>query len=194
MPLSTELSSLRSRRVLEASRRLFTENQKNSEWHPGEKCVESNSEGVKGKASSGLSPGKTEREVVTKPSVILADDDAAFLKELRKLLEPEFKIAQSVGDGKALIEAAQTLTPDLIVADISMSHFNGFQALRRLKAALPNARVIFLTVHEEPAFVAEARKSGALGYVFKRRAPSDLIPAIRAILKGGPFVCPALQE
>jgi DNA-binding NarL/FixJ family response regulator len=130
----------------------------------------------------------------TKPLILLADDDTAFLEGLRRLLEPEFRIAESVGDGRALVEAAQARSPDLIVADISMPLLNGFQALRRLKVAQPNARVIFLTVHEEPAFVSEAMKSGAQGYVLKRCAPFHLIPAIRAVLQGSLFVCPAPVE
>jgi DNA-binding NarL/FixJ family response regulator len=126
--------------------------------------------------------------------VLLADDDAAFQEALRKFLEPHFQIVASVGDGKALVEAAQALTPDVIIADISMPVLNGLQAVRRLKAVQPNARILFLTVHEEPAFVTEAEKSGALGYVLKRCAPSDLIPAIRKVLQGSSFICPSAPE
>ena len=119
---------------------------------------------------------------------MLADDDAALREGVQKLLEPEFEILASVGDGQSLIEAAQTLTPDLIISDISMPLLNGLQATRRLIALQPKARVIFLTVHEEAAFVAEANKSGALGYVVKRCAASHLIPAIREVLQGRSFV------
>lgn len=118
----------------------------------------------------------------------------AFREALEHILEPEFRIVASVGDGKALIEAAQASSPDVIIADISMPVLNGIQAVRRLKAAQPNARVIFLTVHEEAAFVAEAKKSGARGFVLKRCAASDLIPAIREVLRGSPFVCSTSLE
>ena len=125
---------------------------------------------------------------------MLADDDPALLASLQKLLEPDFKVAASVGDGQALIETAQALTPDVIIADISMRGVNGVQAARRLKAVQPNARIVFLTIHEDPAFVAEARKSGGCGYVVKRCAPSHLIPAIREALGGCSFFCPCVQE
>jgi DNA-binding NarL/FixJ family response regulator len=129
-----------------------------------------------------------------KTKLLLADDDPAFLQDLQKHLEPEFEILASVADGQALIEAAQLLHPDVMITDISMPLLNGFQATRQLMAAQPNARVIFLTIHEEPAFAAEARRSGGLGYVLKRRAAVDLIPAIREVLQGGQFVCPTAVE
>jgi DNA-binding NarL/FixJ family response regulator len=114
---------------------------------------------------------------------------------LQKYLEPEFSVVDSVGDGVALIEAARRLNPDIILTDISMPRLNGMQAVRQLRRAQTESRVIFLTVHEESAFAAEAKKVGAAGYVVKRYAASHLIPAIHAVLEGNPFVCPAeLQD
>jgi DNA-binding NarL/FixJ family response regulator len=134
------------------------------------------------------------KDVVTKPTVMFADDDPALLESLQKLLEPYFKVAASVRDGQTLLEAAQALTPDVIIADISMPVLNGFQAARRLKALQPNARILFLTIHEDPAFVAEARKCGACGYVVKRCAPTYLIPAIHEALRGCSFFCPCATD
>jgi CheY-like chemotaxis protein len=132
------------------------------------------------------------KDYPTRPSILLADDDKAFRDALQKFLEPEFRIVASVGDGQALIEAAQALAPNVIIADISMPVLNGIQATRRLMVHRPSARVIFLTVHEEPAFVAEAKRSGARGYLLKRRAPDYLIPSIREVLQDGAFVCPTV--
>lgn len=126
-------------------------------------------------------------EGLTKPSILLADDDVAYRNALQKFLEPQFEITASVGDGPALVEAAQRLSPDVIIADISMPVLNGLQAIRRLKLAQPDTRVIILTIHEEPTFAAQAKTSGVLGYVLKRLAGHDLIPAIRAVLQGKPF-------
>ena len=131
---------------------------------------------------------------VTRPTILLADDDSALLESLRKLLECEFHVLAAVANGQALVEAAQSLHPDLVVADISMPLLSGFQAARRIKAARSDARVIFLTMHEEPAFIVEARKTGAYGYVIKRCIPSHLIPAIRKVLQGSPFVGPSTQS
>jgi DNA-binding NarL/FixJ family response regulator len=113
---------------------------------------------------------------------------------LQKFLEPEFNILASVGDGLSLIEAAHALLPEVIVTDISMPRLNGMQAVRRVKLSQPACRVIFLSVHEEPAFAAEARKIGAVGYLLKRYVSAELIPAIHAVLEGSAFVCSALPE
>ena len=129
-----------------------------------------------------------------KPTVVLADDDRDLLENVQKLLESEFQVLACVTDGHKLIEAARLLAPDLIVTDISMEGLNGIRAARLLKAEQPNARIIFLTVHDESVFVAEARKVGALGYVIKQSADSDLIPAIREVLQGRPFVSPAARQ
>lgn len=129
-----------------------------------------------------------------KTSILLADDDENFRECLQKFLEPEFRVVASVGDGQALIETAHSLVPDLIITDISMPGLNGVQAIRRLKPVAPRPRVIFLTIQEDHAFLVEARKLNVLGYVLKRCALSDLIPAIREALQGKPFVSPALME
>lgn len=124
-----------------------------------------------------------------KSTLLIADDDVGYRETVRRFLEPEFTVVSAVGDGIALVEAAQTHRPDVIVTDISMPALNGIWAARRLSAE-QDARIIFLTVHEDPVFFSEARKAGARGYVLKRCAPSDLIPAIRAVLEGSPFACP----
>lgn len=131
---------------------------------------------------------------MSKPTILLADDDAALLQTVQKLLQPEFIVVASVGDGEALLEAAQAHRPDLIIADITMPLLNGLQAARRLKETQPDARILFLTVHEDHAFVAAAKKIGALGYVIKRCAASRLIPAIHRVLQGDSFVSPVGLE
>lgn len=124
-----------------------------------------------------------------KARILLADDDPDLLESVARLLEPEFEVVACVKHGHGLIEAAKQLAPDLIVTDISMPLLNGFQAVRRIKVDRPEARVIFLTVHAEPAFVAEAKRISALGYLIKQSIPSHLIPAIREVLQDRPYVC-----
>jgi DNA-binding NarL/FixJ family response regulator len=90
---------------------------------------------------------------------------------------------------------ARALEPDVIIADTSMPVLNGVQAVRQLMSAQPDARVIFLTVHtvhEDPTFVMEGGKAGALGYVLKRNIADRLMPSIREVLQGNPFIRPAL--
>jgi len=124
-----------------------------------------------------------------KPRILLADDDPGLLESVVKLLEPEFEVVACVKHGHALIEAAKQLTPDLIITDISMPLLSGFHAIRRIKADRADTRVIFLTVHAEPAFVAEAKRMSALGYLIKQSIPSHLITAVREVLQDRPFVC-----
>lgn len=127
-----------------------------------------------------------------RPTLLLADDEAAVLEGVRRLVESEFRVVATVSDGQALLAAADRCKPDVILADISMPLLNGFEAARRLKAATPSARIIFLTVHEERTVVTEALELGVNGYVVKRSAAQDLLPAIREVLAGRCFVSPAV--
>lgn len=129
-----------------------------------------------------------------KPRILLADDDGDFLQALQTLLTSEFEIAASVSDGYAMIKAAAAHKPDLIVTDISMPLLSGLHAARQLRRDQPSIPIIFLTIREELAFVAEAQKLGASGYVVKRSAASDLMPAIRAVLQGGSFISADLRR
>ena len=98
----------------------------------------------------------------------------------------------AVANGKQLIEAALHLDPDLIVLDISMPIVDGITAACHLRKSASGARVIFLTMHEDPVFVAAAISVGALGYVLKYRVSIDLIPAVREVLQGHAFASPSV--
>jgi DNA-binding NarL/FixJ family response regulator len=132
--------------------------------------------------------------MVKRPTVLLADDDRAFLDLVCQLLEPEFNVVGMVGDGQALLAAASDLHPDLLVTDISMPRLNGFQAARQLKKMQPTTRILFLSVHEEPVAVTEALAIGVDGYVVKRSAASDLIPALLQVFQGNRFVSSAVRQ
>jgi DNA-binding NarL/FixJ family response regulator len=121
------------------------------------------------------------------PRILLADDHHEMLEKVAHLLEGEFEVLASVENGRRLVETALNLDPDLIVRDISMPVLNGIAAACHLKDSAPRAKVIFLTVHEDPAFVTAAFSAGALGYVLKHRLVADLIPAIREVLHGHVF-------
>jgi DNA-binding NarL/FixJ family response regulator len=129
-----------------------------------------------------------------KPRLLLADDHTLLLEGIRLILEPEFELVGSVEDGQALLAAAKTLKPDVILLDISMPVLNGIDAARRLRKLLPSARLIFLTMHTDPDYVAEAFRAGAMGYLLKRAAASELIMAVRAVLKGHHYVSPLVTR
>jgi DNA-binding NarL/FixJ family response regulator len=124
---------------------------------------------------------------VKKPTVLLADDYVAFFEIWRRLLEPEFEVIGAVKNGQELIDAAIRLAPEIIISDIGMPLVSGFQALRHLIAIQPDVRFIFLTIYNEPAFIEEAQRAGASGYVDKSQADSELLPAIRKALREGEF-------
>ncbi len=126
------------------------------------------------------------------PRVLLADDHRMVAEGLKSLLSDEFELVGVVEDGHALIEAARKLRPDVIVADITMPHLNGIDALVRLKREAIEVPVVFLTMHAEVAYARRALEGGAAGYVLKHSAPAELINAIRAALDGKTYVSPSV--
>ena len=126
------------------------------------------------------------------PRVLLADDHRMVAEGLKSLLSPDFDLVGVVEDGRALLEAARTLNPDVIVADITMPHLNGIDALAQLRRENKRVRVVFLTMHTEVAYARRALESGAAGYVLKHSAPAELLAAIRAALDGNTYVSPAV--
>lgn len=119
--------------------------------------------------------------------LLLADDNPEILETLVDLLQPECAVVGTLSDGASVLEQAPRLKPDLIILDISLGDMAGFEVARRLKKAGVEAKVIFLTVHENIDFVRAAFDLGAAGYVFKSRISSDLLEAIDTICNGGRF-------
>ena len=131
---------------------------------------------------------------MSRKSVLLADDHAMFHEGLEKLLSPIYAIAGSVHDGRALVEKAAELEPDLIVADISMPGLNGIEAIREMKSAGCEAKVVLLTMHEDPEYAIEALNAGALGYVVKHSASSELMSALEEAMNGRMYVTPRVAK
>jgi DNA-binding NarL/FixJ family response regulator len=128
------------------------------------------------------------------PRIILADDHALFAEALCKLAAPHVEVLATVGDGRALLETAQALKPDVVVIDVGMPLLNGLDAGRELKKRLPNVKLIFLTMNEDPDLAVEAIKSGASGYLLKTSAGSELFSAIREALRGKSYVTPQIAR
>ncbi len=127
-----------------------------------------------------------------KPRVLLADDHKIVIEGLKNLLEGEFEIVGSVEDGRALVEQASTLYPDVIVADISMPQLNGIEAARQIKKIDKNIKIVFLTMHQDATYAANAFEAGASGFVLKHSASSELIRAIHEAIKGRTYVTPLI--
>jgi DNA-binding NarL/FixJ family response regulator len=128
------------------------------------------------------------------PRVMVADDHTILAEAFRKLLEPHCEVVGTVSDGRALLETAKQLSPDVIVVDIAMPLMNGLEAGLRLKEQMPAVRLIFLTVNEDAELAAEAMRSGASGYLLKSCAATELIRAIQMAVKGKSYVTPQIAR
>jgi len=124
--------------------------------------------------------------------VLLADDHQIVAEGLRSLLETEFEIIGTVSDGRALVETARQLRPEVIVVDISMPLLNGIEATRQVKQVAPQTRVIVLTMHADATYATRAIEAGAAGYVLKHSATAELVTAIREALQDRAFVSPRI--
>jgi DNA-binding NarL/FixJ family response regulator len=127
-----------------------------------------------------------------RPRVLLCDDHLLVAEALKSLLTPEFDLVGVVEDGRALVEAAGRLRPDVIVADITMPHLNGIDALVQMRQGGNRVPVVFLTMHRDVTFARRAFEAGASGFVLKHSAPTELVLAIRAALEGRTYLTPQL--
>lgn len=125
--------------------------------------------------------------------ILLADDHAMVVEGLRALLQNTYEIVGVAADGRAMLEVACKLHPDVIVVDVSMPSLNGLDAAERLKTLLPDVKLVFLTMQDNSNLAAAALRLGAVGYVLKHSAASELMTAISAVLEGKSYVTPKLR-
>jgi DNA-binding NarL/FixJ family response regulator len=118
----------------------------------------------------------------------LADDHQKMRDFLSQMLEPEYEIVGTVADGRAFLEAAQKLKPDLCLLDISMPIIDGIKAAAQLKDSGSKTKILVLTVQEDEDFVRASFNNGASGYVIKSRIAADLIVALKEVLDGRRFL------
>jgi DNA-binding NarL/FixJ family response regulator len=128
---------------------------------------------------------------LSRPRVLLADDHQMLTDALKSVLELRCDVVGTVGDGRALLEAAVRLQPDVIVLDIGMPELNGLEAARQLRSKLPKAKLIFMTMNQDPYLVGEAFRAGASAFLMKQAAVLELTDAIDKVLKGGSYVTPS---
>jgi DNA-binding NarL/FixJ family response regulator len=128
--------------------------------------------------------------------ILLADDHPEMLSAICGVLEDKFgEVVETVGDGEALVEAAQRLKPDIIIADISMPRLNGLEATRVLQATVPQSKVIILSVHREPVYVSLAFNAGARGYLLKRTGLHTELPkALQCVTAGDRYIGLGIRE
>lgn len=127
-----------------------------------------------------------------RPRVLLADDYAGLLTAWRRLLEPSYDVVGCVRDGRALLEAASTLAPDVVIADLSMPELSGLDACRHIKHASPQTKVILVTAGGDQWVARAAFRAGASGFVLKHTAADDLLVAIHTALTGETYCTPGV--
>jgi DNA-binding NarL/FixJ family response regulator len=126
-----------------------------------------------------------------RPRVLLADDYVGLLTAWRRLLEPSCEVIGCVRDGRALVDAMKTLTPDIVVADLSMPEVDGLDACRQIKRTHPQTKVILVTAGGDEYVARAAFRAGASGFVLKHSA-DDLLTAIQSVLIGETFCTPTV--
>lgn len=131
---------------------------------------------------------------MTRARVILADDHQLFAEGLKALLADEHEVVAIVGDGPSLLEAVRDLSPDVVVADVSMPELNGIECVRKLRESAPDVKVVLLTMHEEADLAAAAVRAGAAGYLLKHGGATDVLDAVRRALEGEVMVSPSLAR
>jgi DNA-binding NarL/FixJ family response regulator len=125
---------------------------------------------------------------------VLADSHLGMLGGVHSLLDALFETLLMVADERSLMEAVATFKPDLVVVDLSLPREGEANIAGRLMQRHPGLRLIILSVHDEPTVVSQVRDAGAAGFVLKRSAATDLIPAVREVLRGGVYASAAKQQ
>jgi DNA-binding NarL/FixJ family response regulator len=126
--------------------------------------------------------------------ILLAEDHGLVAEAFQKLLEPEFTVVGTVGDGESLLRSARELKPDVVLLDLHMPGAGGLDAGELLKRAMPRVRIIVVTMNDDAKTAVGALNRWAAGYVLKRSMGSELLKAVREVLRGGRYVTPALGK
>jgi len=131
---------------------------------------------------------------IGRPKILIADDHAFVAEACVRLLEPEFDVVGTVGDGQALLAAVPELKPDIIVLDVGMPLLNGLEAGKRIKRMVRAVRIVYLTMNTDLGLAAEAFRNGASGYLLKTAAAAELVTAVREVLKGKKYLSPLVTK
>ncbi len=131
---------------------------------------------------------------VRRATVLLGEANPEILQHATHVLEQEFEVVGAFADGEALLREFERAKPDVVILAFEVGACNGLEIAGRLLRMGHQARIVFLTVHEEAELIRAAFAAGAAAYVLKSRLQSDLVNALRAALAGRIFVTPTLQH
>jgi CheY-like chemotaxis protein len=144
-----------------------------------------------------LSPNVSDvTQIMKQITVLLADDHRAVRKQFRKILELEddLEVVGEAKDGHEAVALAKKLRPDLVLMDVTMPLLNGLQATCQILKAVPASKVLMLSSHSDEAYIVEAVKSGAAGYLIKQTSADSVCTAIRDVHKGNTFFSPSIPK
>jgi len=129
-------------------------------------------------------------------TIVLADDHHIVRQGLRVLLEgqPDFQLVGEAGDGLEAVQLTERLKPDVLIIDLMMPSLNGLEATRQVSQRSPHTRVVILSMHANEAYVLEALRNGAAGYVLKDSSAADLVHAVREVVAGRRYLSSPLSE
>jgi DNA-binding NarL/FixJ family response regulator len=131
---------------------------------------------------------------MTRPRILIADDHNLVAELCKRLLEAEYEVIGTVGDGRALVRAAADLKPDAIVIDVAMPILNGLDAGQQVKEMLPAIKLIYLTMNPDAELTAEAFRRGASGYLLKTCAASEMVTCVREVLRGKTYMSSQIRK
>jgi DNA-binding NarL/FixJ family response regulator len=131
-----------------------------------------------------------------KSRIVLAEDHTIIREGLRSLLssEPGLEVVGEAADGREAIECVERLSPDIVLMDLSMPRMDGMEAIRHIKKRCPDTKILVLTVHKNEEYILATFQAGADGYVLKYVSHTELVSAIRTVLKGAPYLSPAVSQ
>ena len=137
-----------------------------------------------------VSEGRANKHMTSKLRILLADDHETVREGLRMILnaQPDMQVVATAGDGREAIRQAETMTPDVVIMDISMPGLNGLAATVQLTEKCPAAKVLTLTRHADSSYLQQLMRAGAAGYVLKQSRPAELLHAIRSVATGNKYL------
>jgi DNA-binding NarL/FixJ family response regulator len=130
----------------------------------------------------------------SRPRIMIADDHMLVAEACKKLLEADYDVVATVGDGRALVRVAATLKPQVIIIDVGMPLLNGLDAGQQIKQLLRSVKLVYLTMNQDADLAAEAFRRGASAYLLKTCAASELVIAVREVLKGKSYLSPVIAK
>ncbi len=141
-----------------------------------------------------LNTGEIQPEISLKPRILLADDHFLIAETLSMLLAPHFEVVGVITDANLVADEVARVRPDVVLLDVTMPGLSGLDAARTILERAPGTKIVFLTMHANPAILKEALQVGASAFIVKNCAAVDLVFAVKTVLNGGTYVSPEVQE